>query len=70
MLRKIIAAIVTIITLWLIKETIFIFTTSEADIVKNGAFLKLTSLSIVIPLLILNFWLWRPKPKVEDNEPR
>lgn len=70
MLRKIIAAIVTIITLWLIKETIFIFTTSQADIAKNGAFLKLASLSIVIPLVILNFWLWRPKSKVENDEPR
>ncbi|MDQ8006666.1 MAG: hypothetical protein REI64_17815 [Pedobacter sp.] len=70
MLRKIIAAIVTMITLWLIKETIFIFTTPQADIAKNRDFLKLASLSIVIPLLIVNFWLWRPKPKVEDDETR
>jgi hypothetical protein len=70
MLRKIIAAIVTIITLWLIKETIFIFTTSQADIAKNRAFLQLASLSILIPLLILNIWLWRTKSKAENDEPR
>ncbi|MFN0291171.1 hypothetical protein [Pedobacter helvus] len=68
MLRKIIAVLVTLITLWAIKETVVIFTTADADIAKNSAFLKLASLSITIPLAIASLLLWRPKQKEESNE--
>lgn len=70
MLRKIIAILVTLITLWAIKETIVIFTSTDADIVAKRDQLKLASLSITIPLIIISLLLWRPKPKGEDNEPR
>ncbi len=69
MLRKIIAALVTIIALWAIKETFFIFTSTDADIVAKRSQLILASLSITIPLVIISLLLWRPKPKEEDNEP-
>lgn len=61
------AVLVTIITLWAIKETIFIFTTSQPDIVEKGNQLKLASLSITIPLMFVCFLLWRPKPKDEEQ---
>ncbi len=65
MLRKIIALLLTIVAVWAIKETIFIFTTSDADIVAKSGQLKLASLSITIPLVIASLWLWRPTPKGE-----
>lgn len=68
MLRKTIAILVTLITLWAIKETYVIFTSSDVDIVAKRDQLKLASLSITIPLVIASLVLWRPKPK--ENEPR
>lgn len=70
MLRKIIAVLVTIIALWAIKETVVIFTSSDADIVARRNQLKLASLSITIPLVIISLLLWCPKPKGEEDEPR
>lgn len=70
MLRKAIAVIVTLITIFAIKETFFIFTTSQADIVASRHWLILASLSITVPLIIACFWLWKPKYKREDDEPR
>ncbi|MNK04782.1 hypothetical protein D3C87_226550 [compost metagenome] len=70
MLRKIIAVLVTIITLWAVKETVVIFTTTDADIVAKRSQLILASLSITIPLVIISLLLWRPKPKADDHEPR
>jgi len=70
MLRKILAILVSIATIWAIKETIVIFTSSDADIATKGPQLKLASLSIAVPLTIASFLLWRPKPKGEDHEPR
>lgn len=61
MIRKVLAVVVTLITLLIIKETIFIFATSAPDIVANGQRLKIASVSICIPLIILCFWLWSPK---------
>ncbi|GAB1463859.1 hypothetical protein MASR2M52_19380 [Pedobacter sp.] len=66
MIRKILAVAVTLITLLIIKETIFIFTTKQADIVANGKSLKIASVSICIPLIILCSWLWSPK----NNNPQ
>ncbi|WAC39196.1 hypothetical protein [Pedobacter sp. SL55] len=65
MLRKIIAVLVTLITLWAIKETVVIFTTTDADIAQKRALLKLVSLSITIPLIIASLLLWRPKREEE-----
>lgn len=70
MLRKIIAVVVTVIALWAIKETVVIFTSTDADIVAKRDQLKLASLSITIPLVIISLLLWRPKPKGEGNGPR
>lgn len=61
--RRIFAVIVTVITLWLIKETIYIFNSTDADIAAKRDQLKIACISLAIPLVLLSFWLWRPKVK-------
>lgn len=65
-MRKILAIICTIITLLAIKESIYIFTTNDALIVAKKAQLGIVAVSIILPLLILSFWLWKPKNKAEN----
>lgn len=65
-MRKVLAIISTIITLLAIKEIYHIFTTTDPEIIKQKGQLILASFSIVIPLLILTLWLWRPKRKQVD----
>lgn len=65
-MRKVFAVLATLITLYVLKETYYIFTTADAEIVKRKSQLILVSLSILIPLIILSLWLWRPKPKSVD----
>lgn len=66
MFRKILALIVTVITLWVIKETWFVFTTTAADVAASRNQLKIVFVSILIPLLILCFLLWRPGAPKDD----
>jgi len=65
-MRKVFAVLATLITLYVLKETYYIFTTTDAEIVKRKSQLILVSLSILVPLIILSLWLWRPKPKQVD----
>lgn len=65
-MRKVLAIISTLITLLALKETYYIFTTTDPEIIKQKGQLILVSFSIVIPLLILTLWLWRPKRKQVD----
>jgi len=60
-MRKVFAVICTLITLFVLKETINIFITDETDIVKQRSIFIVISLSISIPMVILTFWLWKPK---------
>ncbi|WP_199141168.1 hypothetical protein [Pedobacter sp. ASV12] len=66
MTRKILAILCSLLTLYVLKETYYIFTTADAEIAKQRNQLILVSLSIVIPLIVLSLWLWRPKPKQAD----
>ncbi|WP_316785457.1 hypothetical protein [Pedobacter frigiditerrae] len=61
MIRKILAVILTIFTLYAIKETVVIFTSGDVEIVSHRKQLILIALSITIPLVVLSLWLWRPK---------
>ena len=68
MIRKIIAVILTLITLYAIKETVVIFISSDAEIVNHKKQLILIALSITIPLFFLTLWLWKPKvPNAEKD---
>ncbi|MBE5320992.1 hypothetical protein IM793_17640 [Pedobacter sp. MR2016-19] len=59
-MRKLFAVLSTIITLFAIKETVYVFTSNEADMVKQKAIMIVIALSITIPLIILTLWLWSP----------
>ncbi|RZK58894.1 MAG: hypothetical protein EOO91_06900 [Pedobacter sp.] len=69
MIRKILAAILTIFTLYAIKETVVIFTSGDVEIDSHRKQLILIALSITIPLVVLSLWLWRPKPKNVEKLP-
>jgi O-antigen/teichoic acid export membrane protein len=67
-MRKVFAVISTLITLFILKETITVFFTDEADIVKQRGIFIVIWLSIFIPFSILSFWLWAPRNKNKDAE--
>lgn len=63
-MRKTLAILCTVLTILAIKETVYIFNSTEADIIVQKTQLELTALSITIPLFILTLWLWRPRNKL------
>lgn len=65
-MRKILAALCTVITVFAIKETVYIFTSTDADIVSQRNQLELTALSITVPLVILTLWLWISSRKIKQ----
>jgi len=66
-MRRFLAVICSLLTLFAIRETVYIFTTMDKDVVSQRSMLILTSLSITIPLFILSFWLWIPRPKQAEK---
>ena len=66
-MRKVFAILFTIITIFAIKETYYIFTSTDAEIVSQRNQLILVALSITIPLAIFTVWLWRPKRRSIPN---
>jgi hypothetical protein len=68
MIRKILAVILTLITLYVIKETVVIFISSDAEIANNRKQLILIALSITVPLFFLTLWLWRPKTPNDERD--
>ncbi|TDG36313.1 hypothetical protein EZJ43_07235 [Pedobacter changchengzhani] len=62
-MRKILAVLCTILTVFAIKETVYLFLSKDADIIAQKTQLQITALSITIPLIILSLWLWSPKKK-------
>jgi Na+/melibiose symporter-like transporter len=67
-MRKLFAVLSTIITLFAIKETVYIFISTEPDMVKQKAIMIVIGLSISIPLIILSLWLWSPGRKKNDQQ--
>ncbi len=66
-MRRFLAILLTLITILAIKEAFYIFTTTDAEIVKKQTQYSLVSLSIVLPLVLLTIWLWRGK-KSKNHE--
>lgn len=62
-MKKVFAILSTLITLYTLKETYVIFTSVEPDIVKQRPIFIVIYLSILIPLIVLSFWLWSPRRK-------
>lgn len=67
-MRKVFAIISTLITLFVLKETIDVFFTDEADIIKQRGIFIVIWLSIFIPFTILTIWLWGPGNRKKDAE--
>ncbi len=68
MIRKIFAIIVSLIALYAIKETVYIFIATDAEIVSHRKQLIVIALSITIPLVLLSLWLWKPKTKSSNED--
>lgn len=64
-MRKILAIIVTVLTIFAVKESIYIFTSTAPDILRNKIQLSIVAVSITFPLLLLTLWLWSGKRKQE-----
>jgi hypothetical protein len=66
-MRKILAVICTLATLYAIKGTFIIFSSDHVDVVAQRPILIVIGLSICLPLTLLSIWLWRPKNKNIEN---
>ena len=60
-MKKVLAVIVTIITIFVIKEGYHIFTSTEKDIAGQKPIFMVIAVSLIVPLVLLSLWLWRPK---------
>jgi len=64
-MRRIFAIVCSIITLYAIKEGFTIYFSTEKDVVGQKPILLVIALSIIIPLVLLSLWLWKPKSRKE-----
>lgn len=62
-MRKILAILFTLITIFAIKETFYIFTTTDQEIITKKVQFSIVALSITLPLALFTLWLWRGKRK-------
>ncbi len=62
-MRKILAILFTLVTIFAIKETFYIFTTSDPDIINKKAQLSIVAISVTLPLILFTLWLWIGKTK-------
>ena len=60
-MRKVFAFITTMVVAIAMKEAYHIFTSTEKDIIAQKPILIVIAISIIIPLILLSLWLWRPK---------
>lgn len=65
-MRKLLAVLSTIITIFAIKEAVYVLISTEPDMVKQKPILIIIALSICIPLILLSLWLWSPRKKNND----
>ncbi|MES2653709.1 MAG: hypothetical protein V4663_18360 [Bacteroidota bacterium] len=62
-MRKIFAVLFTLVTIFAIKETFYIFTATDPDIINKKARLSIVAISVTLPLIVLTLWLWSGKRK-------
>ncbi len=65
-MRKVLAFITLAITLFAIREGYFIITSTDKAIAGQKAIWIVIALSIIIPLILLTLWLFKPKPKTHN----
>ena len=63
-MRKILAILFTLVTIFAIKETFYIFITADSEIVAKKTQFGIVALSITIPLSLFTLWLWKGKRPV------
>lgn len=68
MMKKVLAIVCTLITLFVLyKEWFLIFGSNDADMAGKKPILIVIALSISLPLIFLSIWLWKPKYKRPVN---
>ena len=68
-MRKILAILCTLITLYALKETVVIFISKDAEVIAKREILIVIALSITVPLVVLSLWLWKPRQsKIENHQ--
>jgi phosphate starvation-inducible membrane PsiE len=65
-MRKILAILFTLVSIFAIKETFYIFTTTDAEVVHKKVQFGIVAISITLPLLLLTLWLWNGKRKEQE----
>jgi hypothetical protein len=65
-MRRIFAILLTFLTLFAIKESFYIFTTTDPEIVNKKAQFGIVAISITLPLLLFTLWLWSGKRKQQQ----
>lgn len=66
-MRKIFAIITTILTFLALKEGFTLLMSTDKAIAGQKPILMVIAISIILPLLFLSFWLWRPNKNKSDN---
>lgn len=60
-MRRFLAVLLTIVTIFAIRESIYIFNSNDQDIVAKKAQLSIAAVTITLPLILFTFWLWLGK---------
>lgn len=66
-MRKIFAIITTILTFLALKKGFTLMMSTDKDIAGQKPILIVIAISIILPLLFLSFWLWKPKKDSSDK---
>ena len=67
-MRKVFAIITTILTFLALKEGFNLLMSTDKAIAGQKPILIVIAISIILPLLFLSFWLWRPNKKKADDQ--
>jgi hypothetical protein len=66
-MRKALAVLFTIITCFAIKETVYVFSATNAEIGGQRGLMIIVWISITLPLFLFSLWLWKPRPPEQEN---
>lgn len=60
-MRKVFAIITTILTFLALKEGFTLLMSTDQSIAGQKPILIVIAISVILPLLFLSFWLWKPQ---------
>lgn len=67
-MRKVFAIITTVFTFLALKEGFNLLMSTDKTITGQKPILIVIATSIILPLLFLSFWLWRPTKNNSDKK--